>query len=123
MAEQLSWSFSVAAAGGPSVSGADSLAVDAYDRLHVNIPAGGNADVKILPGGSPDVSLLVISPSKPSPDITYDVGGNDVALDGPHVLIGVGAVGLLAANIGTLKFTNAGAADVEIDVLVGRKAV
>ncbi len=44
-------------------------------------------------------------------------------LDGAHVLIGAGAVGLLSATVGSLTFKNATAAPAEIDVLVGRSAV
>lgn len=123
MSQQLSWTYSVAAVGGPTVAGDAKLEVDAYDCLHVSIPAGGNAAVDILPGPSPDVQLLVINPSKPSAQLTYEVDGDDVPLDGPHVLIGAGAVGLLAAEIGALTFTNAGAEAADIDILVGRKAI
>ena len=66
--------------------------------------------------------MLVINPRTPAATLTYKVGAADVALDGPHVLIGAGAVSLLDANIGTLTFSNTGAADAELDILVGRDA-
>jgi len=58
-----------------------------------------------------------------SPDakLTYKVGANDVPLDGPHVLIGAGAVGLLGGAT-SLSFTNKTGADAVIDILVGRDA-
>ena len=45
-----------------------------------------------------------------------------IPLDGPHVLIGAGAVALLAATVGTLEFTNGTAEDAEISILAGRDA-
>jgi hypothetical protein len=123
MAQQVNWSFLVEAVGGPRLGGSGRLDVDAYDSVHVDIAAGATTAVAILPGQSPDVTLLVIHPRSPSPHLTYDVGGSAVPLDGPHVLIGAGAVKLLAADVGSLTFKNDTGADAGIDILVGRTAV
>lgn len=119
MAEKINWNFVVQALNGPSVSGAGNLEVEAYDKIAVTITAGETKQVNLVPSGT--VSLLVINPVVSNADLSYDVGGNAVALDGPHVLIGAGAVSLLggAAN---LSFTNNTAADATVEILIGRDA-
>lgn len=119
MAEKISWNYVAQALNGPSLSGQGELEVDAYDKIEVTITAGATQQVNLVPSGT--VSLLVINPAVPDIDLSYDVGGNAVALDGPHVLIGTGAVSLLggAAN---LSFTNNTGADATIEILLGRDA-
>lgn len=119
MAEKIDWNFVVQALNGPSVSGAGTLEIEAYDKIAVTIAAGATQQVNLAPSGT--VSLLIINPAVPDVDLSYDVGGNAVALDGPHMLIGTGAVSLLggAAN---LSFTNDTAADATIEILLGRDA-
>jgi len=122
MPEKLNWSYVAQVVGGPTLAANGTLDVEAYLKLTVTVPAGGSLDVEVLPGGGGSVQLLVINPSTPSEDLTYTVGTEEVVLDGPHVLIGAGAVGLLAATVGTLTFDNAGAADADIAILAGRDA-
>jgi hypothetical protein len=43
-------------------------------------------------------------------------------LDGPHVLIGAGAVALLGATQNSIEFTNGGSEDATVNILVGRDA-
>ncbi|MDQ3267863.1 MAG: hypothetical protein M3P47_03930 [Pseudomonadota bacterium] len=119
MAEKIDWSFVVQALNGPSVSGAGTLEIEAYDNIKVTITAGATQQVNLTPSGT--VSLIIINPAVSDVDLTYKVGANVVALDGPHVLIGTGAVSLLggAAN---LSFTNNTAADATIEILLGRDA-
>ena len=119
MEEKISWNFVVQALNGPSVSGAGTLELDAYDKVEVTIAAGATQQVNLVPSGT--VSLIIINPVVPDVDLSYDVDGNAVALDGPHVLIGAGAASLLggAAN---LSFTNDTAADAIIEILLGRDA-
>ncbi|MEQ1741304.1 MAG: hypothetical protein ABL869_02220 [Candidatus Nitrotoga sp.] len=119
MAEKINWNFVVQALNGPSVSGAGTLDVEAYDKINVTIIAGATQQVNLVPSGT--VSLLVINPAVPNVDLSYKVGAKVVALDGPHVLIGAGAVSLLggAAN---LSFTNNTSSDATIEILLGRDA-
>jgi len=119
MAEKINWNFVLQALNGPSVSGAGTLEMDAYDKIEVTITAGATQQVNLVPSGT--VSLLVINPVVPNADLSYDVGGNAVALDGPHVLIGTGAVSLLG-GARDLTFTNNTAADSTIEILLGRDA-
>ncbi|MFP5282348.1 MAG: hypothetical protein ACLGIF_02745, partial [Actinomycetes bacterium] len=70
-----------------------------------------------------DVELLVLTASSYEADVTFsaDAGGTDFVLNGPVVLVGSGAVSLLAAAPQTLRFNNPGADPVDIDILVGRQ--
>lgn len=120
MAEKISWNYVAQALNGPSLSGQGEVVVDAYDKIAVTIPAGVTQEIDLVPNGT--VSLLVINPAVPDIDLSYDVGGNAVALDGPHVLIGTGAVSLLLAARRNLSFTNNTAADATIEILLGRDA-
>jgi len=120
VAEQLLWSVMVRAVGGPQVAVSASLQVEAYDKLAVTIADGATTQVDLAPSGG-EVALVLISASSPSPDLTYEVAGNTVALNGPLALIGSGAVGLLGGAT-SLSFTNGTGADADIQILVGRDA-
>jgi len=119
MAEKMNWNYVAQALNGPSVSGAGSMEVDAYDKFDITVADGATQAVNLVPGDS--LSLLIINPRTPSADLTYAVGGNDVPLDGPHVLIGAGAVSLLGGAT-SLSFTNNTGTDAVIEILIGRDA-
>lgn len=119
MGEKINWNYVAQALNGPSISASGSVDVDAYDKIEVTVPDTTTQAVNLAPAGT--VSLLVINPASPDAKLTYKVGGNDVTLDGPQVLIGAGAVGLLGGAT-SLSFTNKTGADAVIDILVGRDA-
>jgi hypothetical protein len=119
MTETLTWNYVAQALNGPNVSAAGNMEVDAYDKFEVTITDTATQQVDLVPGGT--VSLLVINPIIPDVDLTYEVSGNDVGLDGPHVLLGSGAVSLLAGAT-SLSFTNNTGADAIIEILIGRDA-
>ena len=122
MPEKLSWSYSVQALGGPTVSGTGNMQVDSYLKLSVVVPKKKKLDVEIQPGGGSGLQVLLIQPLKPSSELSYKAGTETVVLDGPHLLIGSGAVSLLAATVGTLTFDNKADVDAEISILAGRDA-
>ncbi len=125
MAEKLDWTFAARVLNGPTTAESGVLSIEAYVKVAVTIPQGQTVDVEIFPGGGGSAQLVVISPAVPSDKLTYKVGTTDVKLDGPHVLIGSGAVGMLAGSsgtVGTLKFKNQTAADAELSILAGRDA-
>jgi hypothetical protein len=118
MSETIKWNFVTQVLQGPSVSGAASIDdVDAYDKFDIEIADSVTQTVNLVPSGS--ISLLVINPKKPDENLSYDLSGSPVALDGPHVLIGSGAVSLLGGAT-SLDFTNSTGADAVIEILVGR---
>jgi hypothetical protein len=125
MAEKVNWTFATRVLNGPTVARSGELPVEAYVKIAVTIPQGQTVDVEVFPGGGGSAQLLVIDSSSPSDKLSYKIGSTDVKLDGPHVLIGSGAVRTLAGSsgvIGTLKFTNQTAADVDLSILAGRDA-
>jgi hypothetical protein len=119
MVEKISWNYVAQALSGPSLSGQGELEIDAYDKFSFIIPDNATQQVDLVPGST--VSLLVINPDKTSDKLTYKVGSKDVKLDGPHVLIGAGAVSLLGVT-DKLTFANKTGADATIEILIGRDA-
>lgn len=118
MPETINWNFVIKVLQGPSVSASASIdEIDAYDKFDINLADNVTQTVNLVPSGN--ISLLVINPKTPDKDLSYDLGGNPVALDGPHVLIGSGAVSLLGGAT-SLTFTNNTAGDAVIEILVGR---
>jgi hypothetical protein len=123
MSEKITWSFKALVTSGPSISITDAIDVDAYDKIEATIPKTGVAtDVDVQPGDGATFLLITASSYK---NISYKVDSsvNAVTLDGPHILIGVGAVSLLNDTQNTFTFTNADTtADNKVSILVGRKA-
>jgi hypothetical protein len=124
----VNWQFQAAIPGGPSVLlNQPGITVAAYDVAAVDIPAStNNFDVPIQPAaGTGDVIFLVISSDTYGTGINYTVDALGVthALDGPHVLLGSGAVSLLntSAPPQALKFNNTLTKDINVQVVVGRK--
>ena len=126
MTETINWSFSVAVDKGPRLTGFAPESVDAYDKASVVLPAGGAAvTVELQPTATADrVSLVLVAASVYTGGVTYsaDGGATKFELDGPLLLIGTGAVKLLADAPQTLSFENPSANDVTVDILVGRDA-
>lgn len=118
MSETIKWNFVTKVLNGPSVSAADSIEdVDAYDKFDISLADTDSQVVNLTPGGV--TYLLVINPQTPHANLSYELSGNPVALDGPHVLVGTGAVGLLGGAT-SLTFTNNTGADAVIEILIGR---
>ena len=119
MPETIKWNFVTQVLKGPSVSAAGSIVeADAYDKFEVELADTVTQAVNLVPAGA-SISLLVINPETPDASLSYDLGGTPVILDGPHVLIGEGAVSLLGGAT-SLTFTNSTGADAVIEILVGR---
>ncbi len=123
MSETIRWNFVTQVLKGPSVSAASSIdTVDAYDKFNIELVDTATQAVNLVPSGT--ISLLVINPITPNPvtpaaNLSYELNGSPVALDGPHVLIGSGAVSLLGGAT-SLTFTNSTGADAVIEILIGR---
>jgi hypothetical protein len=124
----INWQFQAAIPGGPSVLlNQPSIPVAAYDVAAVGIPAGSsNVALPIQPSAAAgDVIFLVVSSSLYDPGINYTVDALTVAhvLDGPHVLLGSGAVSFLNSSAPPQKlvFNSTAAKDANVQVVVGRK--
>ena len=122
----VNWQFQAAIPGGPSVLlNQPGIPIAAYDVAVVNIAAGASADVPIQPSSTAnDVVFLVVSSDVYDPAINYTVDALTVkyALDGPHVLLGSGAVGFLNSSAPPQKliFNNGSAKKASVQVMVGR---
>lgn len=125
MAEQINYIINAQVAGGPKVSEIRSIEVEAYDKIQVSLSkTDKDKVVNIQPPGSGLTQFLSITTASYDKPLSYKV--NDAAkvidLNGPHIFIGVGAVGLLASEPTKLLFTNGTDDIVIIDILVGRDA-
>jgi hypothetical protein len=131
MSVKINWALNVQVDGGPTISAADSIEVDAYDSIEVTVPkktngTDGKATVNVQPGGAADVLFLLIKANTyANAPLSYKVDGGtkSVKLDSQQTLIGAGATSLLDGAPTKLIFSNAGAADASVRILVGRKAV
>jgi hypothetical protein len=130
MSVKINWSCNVQVINGPKLSGADTVEVDAYDNIEVNVPKkvgpdNGKAAVEVQPGAQTKVMFLLIQAgSYQGGPVSYKVEGStkSVKLDAQQLMIGAGAVGMLDGAPTKLNFENAGAADVPVRILIGRKA-
>ncbi len=125
----VNWQFQAAIPGGPSVLlNQPGITVAAYDVVAVDIaPGASNVDVPIQPSsGAGNVVFVVVSSSLYDPGINYTVDALTAAhvLDGPHVLLGSGAVSFLnnSAPPQKLVFNSTAAKDANVQIVVGRKA-
>jgi hypothetical protein len=120
MAEQLIWNVTVTATGGPQLTHSGVVEVEAYDKINIQVPAGGDRVVDLGPGSAGRISCLAIVPTEPSATLTYKVGTDTIKLDAPQFLVR-GAVDL-TKNPASLKIANAGPSDAAVEILIGRDA-
>lgn len=129
MPERIQWTLSVDVAGGARKTESQTLPVDVYLKGQVQIAAAsgstpGQANFA-APSGGRTVRFVLISANRydATPPLTYTVdGGSAITLDGPHLLIGAGAVALLGAAHLDVVFSNPTAQPVTVEVLIGRDA-
>ena len=130
MSIKINWALNAQIADGPRIVAADAIDVDAYDNIEVTVPkhqnnADGTAIVNAQPGDQSHVMfLLITADTYQNSPLSYIIDGSNkvVKLDAPQLLIGAGAVSLLAGAPTKLTFTNTGPTDAAIRILVGRKA-
>jgi hypothetical protein len=125
----INWQFQATIPGGPVVIlSLPTIPVSAYDVVAVTVPASAtNVAVPIQPSSTPgDVVFLVVSSSQYDLGVNYTVDTLPAthALDGPHMLVGSGAVSFLnnTAPPQKLTFNNTLTKDINVQVVVGRKA-
>jgi len=124
----ITWQFQAAIPGGPAFTlNQPPIAVQAYDVATATIAAGATGvAVNVQPSSTAgDVVLVVVSSDRYDAKLTYTVdSSSDVhALDGPHVLLGSGAVGFMNAGLPPqqLTFDSTLTEDAHVQVVVGRK--
>jgi len=117
----INWTINLQAVGGPWVTQAGSVQIDAYQRAEVTVPTGATISIQV-PGGSANVGLLYIGCDLYGTLVTYQLNGagNAIPLDGPRLFVGGSAMGMLPNPLDSLKVTNNAVDDVRIEILVGR---
>ncbi len=129
MSNNITWQFQATIPGGPAFTlNQPNIPFEAYDVVALTIPAStSNVAVAIQPSaGAGDVVFLVVSSSQYDAGVSYtvDAVGTSHVLDGPHLLVGSGAVSFLnsAASPQKLTFNNTLTKDINVQVVTGRKA-
>ncbi len=127
MAEKITYSISAQVSNGPKISESKLISVEGYDKTQVSVvDTAADFEVNIQPAGAGLARFLCITSSAYDSTITYKVNSaaspDEIPLDGPHLLVGAGAVSLLDSEPTKLFFSNGSGADVTIDILVGRDA-
>jgi hypothetical protein len=124
----INWQFQATIPGGPVlILNQPAIPLGAYDVASLTIAAGtSNVAVPIQPSATAgDVIFLVVSSSIYDAGVNYTVDALPAvhALDGPHVLLGSGAVSFLnnTAPPQKLTFNNTLTKDINLQVIVGRK--
>lgn len=126
----ITWTVRAEVANGPSFTKASTINVEAYERIDV-VVAGGASDMEVTVDGT-GMQLLAIRVDQPSTlpspsPFSYKVNdstASEIKLDQPvQLLVGEGAVGFLGANpLEKLFFSNTGADNATVSILVGRDA-
>ncbi|MEO1079487.1 MAG: hypothetical protein AAFY29_08025 [Pseudomonadota bacterium] len=116
-------SISVAASGVSTLSAVHSLDIEAVGSSEFTVPAGDSVDVDVQPGTQARLRLVFITADSYADTLTYSVTGGpaDIALDAPELFMGSGVIELLGATPNEFTFANAGAEDVNVTVMVGRR--
>lgn len=124
MPETIVLTISAIVGAGPKLKESRTLAVDAYDKISVDVPDQAKLAVELQPGGGGSIQLLLVKSSVYGADLKYTVNSDttDRVLDQPHVLIGTGSVGLFGMEPKKLTFDNKTGQDAQIEILIGRDA-
>jgi hypothetical protein len=121
----VNWQFQAAIPGGPSLLlNQPGIPIGAYDVASVDLAAGASGiNVPIQPSSSAnDVVFLVVSSDAYDAGTSYTVDALPAthALDGPHVLLGSGAVGFLNSSAPPQKLVFSTTKKASVQVTVGR---
>lgn len=112
-------------AGGPSQSVSQSISVEAYDVVRVELIDSAPETTVEIGTGTGDLLFLLVTSSSYGSALSYKInatGNPSHALDAPLQLTGSGAVGLLGFPPTSLLFTNTLGTNATVEILVGRDA-
>ena len=128
MTKSINWAFTAQVSDGPTQQLSGSIDIEGYEEIEVDVTAGASTKVNVQPA---DGGLFLLISSSNYDTLTYEVlDATDKAvgtpstktLDGPHILVGAGAVALLETAENTIKFSKGGSEDATVNILVGRDA-
>ena len=126
MPVSISWTLNVQVVGGPKISAYDTLTVEGYDMMEVVIPANStDTIIDVQPDGGAQFLLLTASSYE---NLTYTVDA-DPNVPRPRGLLWTAHTCLLVPEQSSawrtqkqFAFTNTGAENVTVSILVGRDA-
>lgn len=129
----ISWKLNVQIQSGPSVVIANTLQVDAFDRIEVTVPdttaAPAETTVNVQPGAAGMVKFVLIRSNKYGDNLKYkvhDTTADERSLNDALFLVQAGGLDLLedaGAALDRLLVTNTTGDDVVLEILVGRDAI
>jgi hypothetical protein len=130
MPTNIAWKFVLDVPGGPQVSHANAVEVDAVDQIAVVIPdttaTPAPTTVEVQPGAAGKVKLLLIRASTYGPKVEYQVHDATApkrVLSDALFLVDAAPIDLLGTPLDKLLITNTSGQDVDVEVVVGRTAV
>lgn len=130
MPTNITWKFELDVPGGPQVSYANALEVDAVDRITVSIPdttaAPAATTVEVQPGAAGKVKVLLIRASTYGNKVEYqvhDAAATKRILNDALFLIDSVLIDALGTPLDKLLVTNTTGKAVDVEVLIGRAAV
>ena len=126
MTETIKYSLGFQVVGGTTISVNGEVTPEAYEKITIDV-ADSTTDlsVNLQPDGANLGEFLLIQSSKYGSSLTYKVNDSTataIPLDGPHVFIGNGAVGILDSSPTKLLFSNSMGEEVTVEILLGRDA-
>ena len=133
MPTNVTWKLNLEVQSGPKTEVANTVQVDAYDRIQVTVPdttASPTATtVDIQPGAVGKVKVLLIQSNRYGDDLTFQVHDNttdEIALNDAVFLAGKGGIELLEGTttpLDKLLVTNTTGQPVILEIIVGRTAI
>src|SRR5262245_31472500 len=125
----ISWKLNVQIDSGAAFLAANSIQVDALDRIEVTVPDSVTTTVDVQPGAAGKTKFLLIRSSKYGANVKYFVHDNTTAqrtLNDALFLVEAGGLDLLedpTAPLDKLVVDNTTGGNVVLDILVGRSAI
>lgn len=114
---------------GPRFAFNDTITVEAYDKIDVEVPGGGEwLNVQVQPATLDDMEfLLIVRTDKPVEGVKrliYKVNDDttEVELTSLHLAMGSGVFGLLKESPNSIRFKNEDENPAKVTILVARRA-
>ena len=121
--------FNMQVKDGPRFGFNNTIAVEAYDKIDVEVPGDGKwLNVQVQPATLGDIEVLLISrtdkPAEGIKNLLYKVNEDktEVELTNLHLAMGSGIFGLLKESPNVIKFRNQDETPAHVTILVARRA-
>ena len=132
MPTNVTWKLNLEIQSGPKAEIANTVQVDAYDRIQVTVPdttaSPAATTIDIQPGAAGKVKVLLIQSNRYGDDLTFQVHDNttdEIALNDAIFLAGKGGIELLegTTTLDKLLVTNTTGQPAVLEIVVGRTAI